>query len=66
MLYWVAAILVPTKKQEEEEGKEEELIMQPKITVAKDDKSAAIKVVMESTELKGKDMNRISIVVRPF
>ena len=66
MLYWVAAILEPTKKQREEESKEEELLMQPKIVVAKDDKAAAIKVVMESTELKGKDMNRVSILVRPF
>ena len=66
MLYWVAAILEPTKKQKEEDAKEEELVLQPKIVVAKDDKAAAIKVVMEATELKGKDMNRISVVVRPF
>ena len=66
MLYWVAAILEPTKKQKEEEAKEEELIMQPKIVVAKDDKAAAIKVVMDASELKGKDMNRVTVVVRPF
>jgi hypothetical protein len=66
MLYWVAAIQEPTKKQKEEEEKQEELILQPKIVVAKDDKSAAIKVVMEAEELKGKDMNRITVVVRPF
>lgn len=66
MLYWVAAILEPTKKDREELSKEEELILQPKIVVAKDDKAAAIKVVLESSELKGKDMNRINIVVRPF
>ena len=66
MLYWVAAILEPTKKDREELSKEEELILQPKIVVAKDDKAAAIKVVMSAEELKGKDMNRISVVVRPF
>ena len=66
MLYWVAAILEPTKKDRDELSKEEELVLQPKIVVAKDDKAAAIKVVMEADELKGKDMNRISIVVRPF
>ena len=66
MLYWVAAILEPTKKDMEELSKEEELILQPKIVVARDDKAAAIKVVMEAEELKGKDMNRVSIVVRPF
>lgn len=66
MLYWVAAVLEPTKKQREEDSKQEEIVVQPKIVVAKDDKEAAIKVVMESGELKGKDMNRISVVVRPF
>jgi hypothetical protein len=66
MLYWVAAILEPTKKQKEDEDKVEELIMNAKLVVARDDKSAAIKVVMESEELKGKDMNRITVVVRPF
>ena len=66
MLYWVAAVLEPNKKQRDEEGKMEELIMQPKIVVAKDDKSAAIKVVMEATELKGKDLDKIQVVVRPF
>ena len=66
MLYWVAATLEPNKKQRDEEGKMEELVMQPKIVVAKDDKSAAIKVVMESDELKGKDLDRIQVVVRPF
>ena len=66
MLFWVAAVLEPTKKQREDDGKEEELVLQPKIVVAKDDKGAAIKVVMEASELKGKDMNRINVVVRPF
>ena len=66
MLYWVAAILEPTKKDREELSKEEELILQPKIVVAKDDRAAAIKIVMEAEEFKGKDMNRISVVVRPF
>jgi len=66
MLYWVAAVQEPTKKQKDEEDAVEVLIMQPKIVVAKDDKTAAIKVVMESEELKGKDLNKIQVVVRPF
>lgn len=66
MLYWVAAIEEPTKKQKDEEGKEETLIMQPKIAIAKDEKTAAIKVAMDAEELKGKDLNKIQIVVRPF
>ena len=66
MLYWVAAIQEPTKKQKDEEDAIEVLIMQPKIVVAKDDKTAVIKVVMEAEELKGKDLNKIQVVVRPF
>ena len=66
MLYWVAAIEEPTKKQKEEENAIETLIMQPKIVVAKDDKTAAIKVVMEAEELKGKDLNKVQVIVRPF
>jgi hypothetical protein len=66
MLFWVVATLNPTKKEREEEEKMEELLFQPKVIVAKDDKAAAIKVVMESEELKGKDMNRITVVVAPF
>ena len=48
MLYWVAAVLEPNKKQRDEEGKMEELIMQPKIVVAKDDKSAPTKPCVTS------------------
>lgn len=66
MLYWVVAVFEPTKKDQEELSKLEEIVFQPKIVVAKDDRAAAIKVVMEATELKGKDMNRISVIVRPF
>ena len=66
MLYWVAAVSEPTKKQKEEEGKGEELLMQPKVIVAKDEKTAAIKVVMEATELKGKDLDKVQVIVSPF
>ena len=66
MLYWVAAIMEPTKKEKEETGKLEELVMQPKIVVARDDKDAAIKVVMGETSLKGLDANKLQIIVRPF
>jgi hypothetical protein len=44
MLYWIAAVKEPTKKEREETQKVEEIIMQPKAIVAKDDKTAAIKV----------------------
>jgi hypothetical protein len=66
MLYWVAAIKEPTKKQRDEEDAVEILIMQPKIVVAKDDKSAAINVVVDAEELKGRDLTKIQVVVRPF
>lgn len=65
-MYWVAATLQPTKKEREDEDKREELIMQPKIVVAKDEQTAAIKIVREADELKGKDMDRVSVAVSPF
>lgn len=66
MLYWVAAIIEPTKKEKEETSKMEELVMQPKIIVARDDKDAAIKVVMGEEGLKGLDKDKLQIIVRPF
>ncbi len=66
MLFWVAATLEPTKKEREEESKQETLLVQPKIVVAKDDKTAAMKMLMDSTELKGADLNRVNIHVSPF
>ena len=66
MLYWVAAIIEPTKKEKEETSKMEELVMQPKIVVARDDKDAAIKVVMEEESLRGLDKDKLQIIVRPF
>ena len=65
MLYWVMAIVEPTKKEREEEAKMEKIVLQPKIIVAKDDKDAAIKVVMNE-DLKEHDQNRLQVVVRPF
>jgi hypothetical protein len=66
MLYWVAAVEEPTKKQRQEEAMQETVIMQPKIVSAKDDKMAAVKVIREAIELKDKNLDRISVVVRPF
>lgn len=66
MLYWVAAIIEPTKKEKEETSAMEKLVMQPKIIVARDDKDAAIKVVMGEESLKGIDVDKLQIVVRPF
>jgi hypothetical protein len=66
MLYWVAAVEEPTKKQKDEEDMQEVVVLQPKIVAAKDDKMAAIKVIRESAELKDKNLDRISVVVRPF
>ena len=66
MLYWVAAVEEPTKKQKDEEDAQEVVVLQPKIVAAKDDKMAAIKVIRESAELKDKNLDRITVVVRPF
>ena len=66
MLYWVAAIIEPTKKEKEETSAMEKLVMQPKIVVARDDKDAAIKIVMGEESLKGLDTDKLQIIVRPF
>jgi hypothetical protein len=66
MLFWVCAIEEPTKKEREEQNKLESIIMQPRVVVAKDDESAAIKVVESAEELKSKDLDKVQVIVRPF
>ena len=66
MLYWVAATWEPTKKEREDEAKQETLIVEPRIIVARDDKTAAMKMLMESNELKEKDLDRVKVHVSPF
>lgn len=66
MLYEVALVKQPSKK-EQQDGKCEELILAPTCVVAKDDKSAAVKVMhSNAAKVKPEDMDNIQVLVRPF
>ena len=63
-LYEVAVLEKPTKK-EAEEGAQEKLILAPKPVVAKDEQAAVLAAAM-GEEMKGINLDRIEIKVRPF
>ena len=65
-LFTVMAVTTPKKKEIEEEGTLSRIVLQPLVVVARDDKDAAIKVVMNSPELKDIDQDRLEVVVVPF
>lgn len=65
-LFLVAAIVNPTKKEHEEDNALSKIVMRPKPIIARDDKDAAIKVIMDSEELKDVDRDKLEVVVRPF
>jgi hypothetical protein len=66
-LFTVVVLQHPTKKEKEEEGKLETLIVQPTTLIAKDQQSAAFKVVMDNGEAINKaDLSRIEVLARPF
>jgi len=65
MLFEVALIKKPTKKQAEE-GAIEELIMAPQPVIARDDKGAAIKAVVENKDKIKVDLALVEVLVRPF
>lgn len=61
------AVLETAKIVKGEEEKPERLVIPPKYVLAKDDKIAAFKMVMENPELlKGADHDRMQVIVRPF
>lgn len=69
MLFWIAAVNIPKKKKKDEgdQAGKEQLILKPEIVVAKDEKSAAMKVTIEKADvLKKYDYDRIQLFVRPF
>lgn len=67
MLYWIAATHTPKRKNKDDEQKPEELILPPEIVVAKDEKSAAMKITVKASAIFGKyDLDRVNIFVRPF
>lgn len=66
MLYWVAAVLEPTKKEKENKVGEK-LILEPTIVIAKDDKTAAMKTMMEKADVfKDQNLDHVQVFVRPF
>jgi hypothetical protein len=64
-LFWVCAFEKELKKKDEEE-KCPKIVLMPKIVIAKDDKSAAIKALRDEESLKTVDIDRLEIAVRPF
>ena len=65
-IFMVAGMVMPRKKEVEEDGALPKLVMEPKAIIARDDKDAAIKAVMDCPELKDVDRDRLEVVVRPF
>jgi len=67
VLYWVAATFKPRKKSKDEEEKAEQVILNPQIVVAKDDKTAAMKITVAKAEVfGGYELDRVNIFIRPF
>ncbi len=64
-IFWVAVIEQPKKKKDEEPDPPI-MVIDPKPVLAKDEQDAAIRTVMDSEELKGRDRNRLEVKVRPF
>lgn len=64
-LFWVCAFERQLKKKDEEEVIPK-LVLQPKIILAKDEKSAAIKAMRDEASLKDCDIDRLEIAARPF
>lgn len=64
-LFWVCAFEKPEVKKDEEE-KPPVIVLMPKVIVAKDEKTAAIKVVRDEESLKSINIDRLEIAVRPF
>jgi len=62
-LYQVAVLEIPKKVKDEEEHPPV-LLYQPECVIAKDDQSAALKVVQKLGT--GLDMDRVEVIVRPF
>lgn len=65
-IFTVAAVVNPTDKEFEDTGKLSEIVLQPKNIMAADEKSAAIKVIMDCKELKDINVDKLEVLVRPF
>lgn len=65
-MFLVSAVLNPVKKDINESNAISEIILQPKPIMARDERDAGIRVVMDTEELKKHDRGRIEVIVRPF
>jgi hypothetical protein len=66
MLFEIAVVLEPTEK-DAKNGALEELVIEPTTLVAKDEKSAAMTILLKQAEALGKyDIGRLKVLVRPF
>lgn len=65
-LFEVAILQKPTKKEIEEGTGTEKLIFGPKFAVARDNQTAAITAILESSSGAPLDMARAEVLVRPF
>ena len=66
-LFEVAIIEHPKRVKAGEEQDPEKIILGPLATIADDDQSAAIAVVMDHAEkLKGVNRQRMEVLIRPF
>lgn len=64
-LFLVALLQRPNKK-EAEEGKLETLVMPPTPVIARDDKAAALKAVLDNKDKVTGDLSNVDVLVRPF
>lgn len=64
-LFWVVILEMP-KQKKDEETRLPTVLFGPVVEVAKTEMAAALKVSTNCAALKGKDFDRIQVVVRPF
>lgn len=65
-LFGVAVTERPRKKKDEDEEPMDGVVIAPMWVVARDEKAAAMKVMLDHPELKEKDLDRLEVHVRPF
>ena len=65
-LFYVVAVENPTKKDIEENDAISKVIMGPKLIMARDDRDAALKVLLNDNEVKQAEQDRLELVIRPF
>lgn len=65
-LFQYAILWHPTEKQEKEEGLKSKVIVEPKIILASDDKSASMSAVMDIPAEYKTQLDQVEVALRPF